>query len=852
MKLLLENLTKITQTDYECSFETIKIISGERRFDRYDFDIKLMGSKVKISFYPTDVDFSFVNNKPAIRIFGVTADSNKILLLDFNFKPYFYATIKTDMPVEQVAGQLGTREFMYRGRKIGFSVEKSAENELKIQTDLPSDVPALQDFIKQQREVLKTDEYDIRFYRRYMIDNKILPFALHEADCEPATAAELPRDVKAFNLINIKNTSADMFSQRVLAFDIETLSAGRFPNPKADSIVMAGFYGSGGFRKVITWKRFRGPEYVQIVDGEKELIEEFHKVVRLFAPQVLVGYGSDNFDLPFLKARAEKYGLKLALNSDGSETAIKVKGRRAAKTFGLQHIDISHFVRNIVSIETSRFKLDAVAKELIGKGKVKTINPEKIGDVWHSGKQELLANLAEYNLMDAQLAFEISEKLLPTELQLIKLLNLNLFDVNRMTYGQLVEWFLINNAHGIAGMRIPARPKRYQVFERRRQTFTGAFVFEPKPGFYKNTAVFDFRSLYPSIIASHNLSPETINCSCCSDRKTATDEGEYWSCTKRGGFFAELIKDLIERRKRISQILSEIGSENPAYVELQARQHALKYIANSMYGYLGFAGSRWYSIESAKTTTALGRKYIQQVIKEAAKFGLNVIYGDTDSLFVENTGRQAAEDFLKIINAVLPKPMELELKGIYPAGIFLERKSGEKGAKKRYALLTESGAIVMKGLEAVRGDWSKLAKKAQKKVIELVLKTGNVDEAKAFVQDLIKKVRNHEIQLDDFVISVRLTKDVRDYAIMSPHVAAAMLAQQKGLPIGKGSVVSYVVTKGESDKISDRVKLAEDATVADCDTEYYVESQVMRAVFKIFEIFGGSVGKLNCGQQTLA
>jgi len=808
-----------------------------------------MGSKVKISFYPIDVDFSEVENGTALRVFGFTPEGKKIVLLAKGFKPYFYATIREGLPAEQVAAKISAQEFEYKGRKLKMRAEKISGMELKIFTEFPTDVPVAQDFIKRLDEIDKTYEFDIKFFKRFMLDSGILPFALHEATCEPAGKLG---DCEVFETETIKTISTAVLAPKILAFDIETLSAGQQPNTKTDSIIMASFYGEN-YKKVIAWKRFNAPDYVQFVDGERELIEEFIKTVRAFSPHVLVGYGSDHFDFPFLRERAAKYNLRLNINYDGSEVFINTKGRHAAKTTGLQHLDISHFIRNIVSIETSRFKLDAVAKELIGKGKSKTVDPALISEIWSSNDAGQLQNLAEYNLIDSQLTFEIAKKILPTQMQLLKMLGLNLYEINRMTYGQLVEWFLINNAIK-SKTRFPPKPRAFQVFERRKQTYTGAFVVEPTPGFYKNLCVFDFRSLYPSIIASHNISPETINCKCCRGLKIVKLETgeEFWFCTNKKGFFSELISDLIERRKRINEILITTNPQDSAFAELQARQHALKYIANSMYGYLGFAGSRWYSIECAKAITALGRQYIQDVIKEANKFGLRVIYGDTDSLFIDNVNKEQAKQFLQIINTVLPKPMELELKGAYSSGLFLERKTGEKGAKKRYALLSESGSIIMKGLEAVRGDWSKLAKKAQKKVIELVLKTGNVEKSAEFIQNLIKDVNNKKIPLDDFIINVKLTKDLRDYANISPHVAAATLANQKGMPIGRGSVVSYVVTKGESDKISDRVKLAEDASVNEIDSDYYIESQILRAVFKIFEVFGYAVENFKTGQMRLA
>ena len=207
--------------------------------------------------------------------------------------------------------------------------------------------------------------------------------------------------------------------------------------------------------------------------------------------------------------------------------------------------------------------------------------------------------------------------------------------------------------------------------------------------------------------------------------------------------------------------------------------------------------------------------------------------------------------FLKIVNSVLPSPMELEYEGIYPSGIFLEKKTQTGGAKKRYALLDEQGNISLKGVEAVRGDWSKLAKDAQRTVIELILTRGMVDIAAKYIQGLIKVVKERGIPLEDFVIEERLTKELSQYVSRGPHVAAAELSKQKGMVVRKGFSVRYIVGNGAG-KISDRVILAEDAKLEDYDPDYYIDHQVIRAVYKIFEIFGYTEEKLKGGQTTLS
>jgi len=818
---------------------------------------QLAEGQIELAFFPLDLDYEILDGHTVIRIFGSTPDKKRVAVIDKNFAPYFRAIISPDTNLDEFTTKLKNlevrdKEQIIKIQGVQIKDKKFLREDVKaakITVAEPSDISKIRAVVKNFPEVISTQEFDIKFYRRYLIDKGITPCTLCRAIGKIVRRSDLDVDI-ALEADNVSTSSSDLISNpKIIGFDIETQCKGAFPTPEEDPIIMLSFFGDG-IKKVVTWKKFSGaPDYTVFVDGELELLEEFKKTIKQVKPEILVGYGSDSFDLPFLKGRAQKYGLKLDLGLDGSEPEIS----NSAQIKGILHLDIVKFIRNILDLGVDRFKLDLVAKELLGKGKLFSVKPHKINELWTIGLAQDLTNLVNYNLIDSQLAYELCSKLLPTQLQIIKIIGLPLFDTNRMSYGQLVEWFLIKNSRRFNQI-IPRRPSFHQIMERRKHTFTGAFVIEPKPGLYKDICVFDFRSLYPSIIASHNIDLATTGCECCKYKGgfVVENEGIHF-CSKEKGFIPSLIQDVIERRNRIISILNKTEPSDAAYVELKARRYALKTIANSTYGYMGYAGSRWHSLECAKAVTELGRKYIKEVIKEAQKFGFDVLYADTDSVFFLK-GERTKEDvmkFLKIINSVLPKPMELEYQDFYPAGIFLEKKGDARGAKKRYALLDKKGNISLKGVEAVRGDWSNIAREAQRTVIELILTRDMVDIALKYIQGLIKAVKERKIALEEFVIEERLTKDLEKYVSRGPHVAAAELAKQKGQIVRKGFTVNYVVGKGTG-KISDRVILAEDAKLEDYDPDYYIDHQIIRAVYKIFEIFGYAEEKLKGGQTTLS
>jgi DNA polymerase Pol2 len=460
---------------------------------------------------------------------------------------------------------------------------------------------------------------------------------------------------------------------------------------------------------------------------------------------------------------------------------------------------------------------------------------EALAEVWdkHLSKIE---EYCKYNLHDAKLTYELCLKMLPNMIELVKIVGLSVFDITRMGYSQLVEWYIIRQAPNFNEICME-RPHYDEVRKRRTQTYKGAFVYEPKPGLYNDIVLFDFRSLYPTIIASHNISPGTLNCSCCFEKELApTETGKYWFCKKKKGFIPTIIEDLITRRMRIKEMMAKEKRKDPMLV---AREQSLKVLGNSFYGYLGFFNARWYSIESARSVTAWGRYYIKQVIDKAQEEGFRVIYGDTDSVFLtlDSKKTEDAVKFVEKINMTLPGVMELEFEGHYPSGIFVSAKVSEAGAKKKYALLNDEGDIEIKGFETVRRNWSSIAKDAQRNVLDIILKENNPEKALQYVKKVIADLREHKVQLDKVVIHTQLQKEISEYATIGPHVAAAQLMKKKGIPVGPGTLIKFVVAKGTG-KIREKVKLVDDVKQTDYDPEYYINHQVVPSVERIFHVLG--------------
>jgi DNA polymerase I len=323
---------------------------------------------------------------------------------------------------------------------------------------------------------------------------------------------------------------------------------------------------------------------------------------------------------------------------------------------------------------------------------------------------------------------------------------------------------------------------------------------------------------------------------------------KHYFCKKRKGFIPEVLQELIDKRVGVKKRLKQEKNAEKKKL-LDAEQQALKLLANSMYGYFGFARARWYCRYCAEAITAWGREYIHKTIDEAKKYGYVVIYGDTDSVFLVNPKEKEkkdviknADEFLKKINDELPEAMELEFEGFYLRGIFI--------TKKRYALIDEHAKLTVKGLETRRRDWANIAKQTQKDVLSAILQDKDPEKAAEIVKKAVADIQSGNISMKDLTINTQLTRKIGDYVQNGPHVVAAKKAIKQGMEFRQGSIITYIVTKrGKS--ISDKAKIVDFVKEGEYDPNYYVNNQVLPAVMRILEALGYSEEELKgLGKQT--
>ncbi|ASA76863.1 DNA polymerase [Thermococcus sp. 5-4] len=746
-----------------------------------------------------DTDYITEDGKPVIRIFKKENGEFKIEY-DREFEPYIYALLKDDSAIEDVkkitAGRHGKVVKVKRAEKVKKKFLGRPLEVWVLYFTHPQDVPAIRDEIRKHPAVVDIYEYDIPFAKRYLIDKNLVPM---EGDEE----------------------------LKLLSFDIETLYHEGEEFGTGPILMIS--YADEGEARVITWKKIDLP-YVDVVSTEKEMIKRFLKVVKEKDPDVLITYNGDNFDFTYLKKRCEKLGIKFTLGRDGSEPKIQRMGDRfAVEVKGRIHFDLYPVIRRTINLPT--YTLEAVYEAVFGKPKEK-VYPEEITRAWETG--EGLERVAHYSMEDAKVTFELGREFFPMEAQLSRLIGQSLWDVSRSSTGNLVEWFLLRKAYERNELA-PNKPDEREL-ARRRGGYAGGYVKEPERGLWDNIVYLDFRSLYPSIIITHNVSPDTLNREGCKEYDRAPQVGHKF-CKDVPGFIPSLLGSLLDERQKIKKRMK--ASIDPLEKKLlDYRQRAIKILANSFYGYYGYARSRWYCKECAESVTAWGRDYIEMVIRELEeKFGFKVLYADTDGLHATIPGEDAetvkkkAKEFLNYINPKLPGLLELEYEGFYIRGFFV--------TKKKYAVIDEEGKITTRGLEIVRRDWSEIAKETQARVLEAILRHGDVEEAVRIVKDVTEKLSRYEVPPEKLVIHEQITRELKDYKATGPHVAIAKRLAARGVKIRPGTVISYIVLKG-SGRIGDRaIPFDEfDPTKHRYDAEYYIENQVLPAVERILKAFG--------------
>ncbi|MFX1451191.1 MAG: DNA-directed DNA polymerase I, partial [Promethearchaeota archaeon] len=721
------------------------------------------------------------------------------------------------------------------------------------------------------REILKDNSWEdkIRYHNCYIYDKGLIPGLFYNEQNGTLVKKEfqIPEDLKIqiSDLFSAENEEFKKTLPKILelfftpipkidriALDIEVDSPeNRIPDPNSATqpVICVSFAATDGTEKVFILEREGIGEGEKIEDfnveikkfkEEKELLKEVFTIMDSYA--IVLTFNGDNFDLKYLYNRATK---QFKISKD--DIPILLRREIALLKNGI-HVDMYKFFHNRaiqLSAFSSKYRqvsLDAVSKALLDSQKIEL--DMFISDLPYN-------KLAYYCFNDSKLTLDLTQfnndLVMDLIILLMRISKLSMEDVTRQGISSWLQnlfyfehrqrGYLIPNPEYI--LSIKGEAKSQAIIKGKK--YMGAIVIEPTPGVFFNVVVLDFASLYPSVIQRNNLSYETINCPHNECKTNILPNTKYWVCTKKIGLTALIIGLLKELRVKWFKIKAKDKTLSPEERNMyDVIQFALKVIVNAAYGVFGFANFPLYCPPVADATTAGGRFAIEETIKKAQDLNVEVLYGDTDSVFLYNPTKKQIEELIKWSREELE--IELDVDKTFRWVALSDRK-------KNYLGVYPNGAVDIKGLTGKKSNTPQFIQQMFFDMIDIlsnVEKKEDINPSKEKIKKLIKnalsKLKKKSYSLEDLAFRVVLTRPLEKYKKTTPqHVKAArQLQNSTDIDIQSGDIIFFVKTR-----TVDGVKPIQLARLTDIDTKKYkqaIEStfdQVLDALGISFEELTG-------------
>jgi len=578
-------------------------------------------------------------------------------------------------------------------------------------------------------------------------------------------------------------------------------------------------------------------DYIVWLDNEMQLLLELIRQVEILDVDIFIGWNVINFDFNLLQKRMDLHGVKFAIGRDGSAP----RWRKNSNNTEQQFIEIAGRVvldgidlLKTATYNFASFSLENVANTLLGIGKKVTDVDNRVAEITHNFLHDKLA-LAAYNLEDCRLVWLIFKK---TQLLAFAQLRAKLTGLSIDRVGGSVAAF--------TNLYLPKLHRSGYVAPNMGDGVSdlispGGYVMDSIPGLYDNVLVLDFKSLYPSIIRTFKIDPMgliegLIEQQFLEKRHNKNPiqgfDGAYFSRNKH--FLPDIITSLWQERDKAKQ------QKNAALSQ------AIKIIMNSFYGVLGSTGCRFFDPRLSGSITKRSHEILKTTKAWIEKKGYQVIYGDTDSIFVhidtESSLLQSRNIGVELQNFINSKwqqhllesfdlscELEIEFETHFSKFLMPTVRGRDVGTKKRYAGLIvsvdesskEQQTLVFKGLESVRTDWTQLAKDFQQHLYMKVFNQQDVDE---YIKEMVAKTLKGDFD-DKLVYRKRIRRQLKDYVKnVPPHVKAARLAddlnKKQGKPLRyqqRGWIEYYITVNGPQ---------AVEHLSAPLDYQFYIDRQL--------------------------
>jgi len=753
-----------------------------------------------------------------VELYGAVDDGRSITVRHEGFEPYFDAVepapsllsqLRSDPDVRRVE----ERDVFHRGR-----LRRSA----RVWVRFPWQVPEIRSRVKRTNEVLAAD---IPFHLRFLYDNDVNA-------CVKVRGTEAPRGEQTTDLVvdmpskpdgrpDFDNLEPFNPELKILSFDIE--------NSVREGNILAICY--------VVREDGRLRKGDPIFGGtEKDIIDRFTRKLQEEDPDVITGYNIDNYDIPTLADRAVQCGAgKLLWGRDRTE--IKRTGKRGWKCCGRIVTDAWWAAK--INLRPKQESLNHVAKLCLGEEKL-DVDPSQMDEEWAADS----AKVIRYCLKDAELALRILEHVggVRKVMDLAAVSKLPMEDVQTSGSSLLIDSLLIRQADRVPAPFGPVGVPMTGGFDDDEDAIEGGYVHAIEPGLYHWVIVLDFKSMYPSIIIKNNICFTTL--SEVGDI-IAPNGARFLSPQKREGLLPRMLRDLMAQRDDIKRMMREASDpEEKHYYD--GLQNAVKVLMNAVYGVFASSFYRFTDRTIGSAITAFARDTVKTLIARLEAEGINIVYSDTDSLFLESKyhdlegtvrfGTETAERFSREVSQ-----MEFQ-KVLEP--LF------SHGKKKRYVgrSVWPDEELLVRGYESRRSDAFDLQSEVLMKVFEYVLDE-KPEEAVRAAREAIQRVMSCQAPLESLVIS-RTCKSFDSYKDPNSqaNVQAARKMMEQGYEFVAGMKVSWIVTDSKRTPMIVEPYVSGRPFEKKPDCRYYAE-RIAQTAARATEVFGWNEKALLTGSQ---
>ena len=748
-------------------------------------------------------------NRNLVYLFGTTKEGEAIAIRTPLLMPYFQVV----EPTKDILVNLEQKEDVEKLESQDLWIDGSVKNCTKITTSHPGKVPKIRDWLKNNG--FKPLAADIPFHYRYLYDNDI-------GGCLTIKGDEITKENYSCKVIDAKEiTKSENFESdfRILSFDIE------------NSIFERTIY-------CLSYciKTSEGYVHEETLHGDEEtLLKNFVKAINNHDPDIITGYNIDGYDLPLLVERCDVYGIEMRIGRDGSK--LEQRMQRFWQAQGRVIADAWWNVKR--EVRPRQESLNAVAKELLGREK-HDVNPKKMDEEWANNPDKVM----DYCLEDAKLALEILEhiKVLQKYQHLGSVAKLPLNDVINGMTSTMIDSLMIRFADS-KGIGVPMTNRR-----KRTGHIEGGYVHSIDPGLYEWVCVLDFKSMYPSIIIDRNLCFSTMS----EDGEIETPLGvKFKSPEQKKGLLPDLLVNLMADRDEAKKLQAAAKTENEENYYKRV-QEAIKILMNSVYGVFASYFYRFTNLDIGASITAYAREYVKDILAELEKEGLEVIYGDTDSVFFRSP-HDVLDKTVKFGEKIAERYSEgakqLEFEKILQPFF-------SHGVKKRYVgkQIWPKEGMLIRGYETRRTDSFPIQVQALEDIFAKLM-ARDIDNALESSKNWVTKVSEGEFDDNQFVISKTVNLN-RKYVNEDnqAHLQAYKKYIETGRPFVSGMKISFIVTNANVSPMIVEPYIPEEKCPKP-DYNYYAD-RIAKSLSRITDVFDWDEKALKSGkrapkQQTL-